>query len=80
MQVIAKIHNDFPTKFGLPRQSGLVSEVRSMIVFEPASMPSATGAFSLVMMLEERRDHHEFHLRAPVETFSEESDLVSTRP
>ena len=36
MQVIAKIHNDFPTKFGLPRQSGLVSEVRSMIVFEPA--------------------------------------------
>ena len=35
MNVIARIHNDFPTKFGLPRQSGLVSEVRSMIVFEP---------------------------------------------
>ncbi|MBQ7305258.1 MAG: SAM-dependent methyltransferase, partial [Clostridia bacterium] len=35
MHVIARIHNDFPTKFGLPRQSGLVNEVRSMIVFEP---------------------------------------------
>jgi len=35
MRVIARIQNDFPTKFGLPRQSGLVSELRSMIVFEP---------------------------------------------
>lgn len=35
MRIIARIHNDFPTKFGLPRQSGLVSELRSMIVFEP---------------------------------------------
>ena len=35
MHVIARIHNDFPTKFGLPRQSGLVSGLRSMIVFEP---------------------------------------------
>lgn len=35
MQAIAHIHNDFPTKFGLPRQSGLVEEVRSLVVFEP---------------------------------------------
>lgn len=35
MHIIARIHNDFPTKFGLPRQSGLVNELRSMIVFEP---------------------------------------------
>jgi len=35
VRIIARIHNDFPTKFGLPRQSGLVSELRSMIVFEP---------------------------------------------
>ena len=35
MQVIAYIHNDFKTKFGLPRQSGLVEEVTSVIVFEP---------------------------------------------
>ena len=35
MQVIAKIRNAFPTKFGLPRQSGLVPELISTIVFEP---------------------------------------------
>jgi len=36
MDVIARIHNDFPTKFGLPRQSGLAPSLRSRIVFEPA--------------------------------------------
>lgn len=36
VQVIAHIENDFGTKFGLPRQSGLVEEVGSVIVFEPA--------------------------------------------
>ncbi len=35
MQVIARIRNAFPTKFGLPRQSGLVPELTSTIVFEP---------------------------------------------
>lgn len=35
MQVIAHICSDFPTKFGLPRQSGLVPELRSTVVFEP---------------------------------------------
>ena len=35
MQVIAHISNAFPTKFGLPRQSGLVPELVSTIVFEP---------------------------------------------
>lgn len=35
MKVIAHIHNAFPTKFGLPRQSGLVKELHSTIVFEP---------------------------------------------
>lgn len=35
MQVIARIRNAFPTKFGLPRQSGLVPELISTIVFEP---------------------------------------------
>ena len=32
---IAHIRSDFPTKFGIPRQSGLVKELRSAIVFEP---------------------------------------------
>ena len=36
MEKIAHIRNAFPTKFGLPRQSGLVPELISTIVFEPA--------------------------------------------
>ena len=35
MKIIARIRSDFPTKFGIPRQSGLVRELRSTIVFEP---------------------------------------------
>ena len=35
MQVVARIRNAFPTKFGVPRQSGLVPELTSTIVFEP---------------------------------------------
>lgn len=35
IQIIARIHSDFPSKFGIPRQSGLVPELRSTIVFEP---------------------------------------------
>ena len=35
IKIIAHIRSDFPTKFGLPRQSGLVSELRAEIVFEP---------------------------------------------
>ena len=35
MEVIAHIRNAFPTKFGLPRQSGLVPDLTSTIVFEP---------------------------------------------
>lgn len=35
MKTIAKIHTDFPTKFGIPRQSGLVSSLEATIVFEP---------------------------------------------
>ena len=33
--IIARIHSDFPTKFGIPRQSALVPEIKSRIVFEP---------------------------------------------
>ncbi len=34
MHIIARIHSDFPTKFGIPRQSGL-ADVPARIVFEP---------------------------------------------
>ena len=36
MDVIAVLHSDFPTKFGIPRQSGLAEALQSTIVFEPA--------------------------------------------
>ena len=35
MVPIAHIENDFPTKFGIPRQSGRVGALKARIVFEP---------------------------------------------
>lgn len=35
-KIIARIRTQLPEKFGVPRQSGLVSELRGQIVFEPA--------------------------------------------
>lgn len=35
MQIIAHIRTDFPEKFGIPRQSGLVKELTGKIIFEP---------------------------------------------
>ena len=35
IHIIARIRSDFPTKFGIPRQSGLVEELVGRIVFEP---------------------------------------------
>lgn len=35
LNIIARIHSEFPSKFGIPRQSGLVPSLRARIVFEP---------------------------------------------
>ena len=35
MKTIARIHTDFPTKFGIPRQSGIIASLQATIVFEP---------------------------------------------
>lgn len=35
LQVIGHLHSDFQAKFGIPRQSGLVEELRSRLVFTP---------------------------------------------
>lgn len=35
MKIIARVESDFPTKFAIPRQSGIVPELKSRIVFEP---------------------------------------------
>ncbi len=34
MKIIARIENDYTSKFGIPRQSGLVDEVISKVIFE----------------------------------------------
>ena len=36
MRPIARIHSQFPGKFGIPRQSGLVPALRATVVLEPA--------------------------------------------
>ncbi|MBE5938231.1 MAG: tRNA (N6-threonylcarbamoyladenosine(37)-N6)-methyltransferase TrmO [Lachnospiraceae bacterium] len=35
-KIIARIYNDYETKFGIPRQSGIVNESESVIIFEPS--------------------------------------------
>ena len=35
LKVIARMESDFGAKFGVPRQSGLVEELRATLVFEP---------------------------------------------
>jgi tRNA-Thr(GGU) m(6)t(6)A37 methyltransferase TsaA len=35
IRIIARMKSDFPTKFGIPRQSGLVEQLHSTIIFEP---------------------------------------------
>lgn len=35
MRAVAHIESDFPTKFGIPRQAGLVAELTATVVFEP---------------------------------------------
>lgn len=35
LRAIARIHSDFPEKFGIPRQSGLVEDLQAEIIFEP---------------------------------------------
>lgn len=32
---IAQIHSDFPSKFGIPRQSGIADALKATIIFEP---------------------------------------------
>ena len=35
LDIIARIRSDFPEKFGIPRQAGIVEQLRAKIVFEP---------------------------------------------
>ena len=35
LEKIAVIRSDFPEKFGIPRQSGIIEELKAEIIFEP---------------------------------------------
>ena len=35
IKIIARIRSDFPEKFGIPRQSGLIDALTAEVVFEP---------------------------------------------
>ena len=55
MKPIAYIHTDLPEKFGIPRQSGLVKELKGKIIFEPEyrSMDAVKGleGFNYIWLL-----------------------------
>lgn len=62
LQVIARIHTELPEKFGVPRQSGLVPQLRGRIVFEaglpePGRRPGAGGFLPSLAHLAVLRGH-----------------------
>lgn len=54
-RTVARIQSDFPSKFGVPRQSGLVPELTARIVFEPefrtADAVRGLGGFSHIWLI-----------------------------
>ncbi len=73
MEIIARIHTDFPTKFGVPRQSGLVNALKGYLVFEPPYRnPDALRGlegFSHIWLIwqfsQARREHWSATVRPP---------------
>lgn len=73
MKIIAHIRTDFPDKFGIPRQSGMIEELCGMIIFEPEfCRPEALRGleeFSHIWLLwkfsENKRDHWDATVRPP---------------
>lgn len=72
-KVIAKIHTDFQTKFGIPRQSGLVEGLTGRIVMEPpyrsAEAFRGLEGFSHIWILwdfsENKREHWSATVKPP---------------
>lgn len=73
MKIIAYIHTDFPDKFGIPRQSGLVKELTGKIVFVPEYRnPEAVRGldeFSYIWLLwkfsESKKEHWSATVKPP---------------
>ncbi len=85
--VVAKIHTEFQDKFGIPRQSGLVSSLRGEIVFEPEfrSMDAVRGLeeFSYIWLLWEfskaKRDNYALTVTPPRLGGKERKGVFATR-
>ena len=45
MNVIARVHSDFSTKFGIPRQSRLVDTPARVVLEPPYNLPDAVRAW-----------------------------------
>lgn len=73
MKIIARIETDFPEKFGIPRQSGLVEELKGTIVFEPEYRKSESlkglEGYNYIWLLWQfegvERDHWSVTVRPP---------------
>ncbi len=87
MIVVAKINTEFKDKFGIPRQSGLVSSLRAEIVFEPEfrSMDAIRGLeeFSHIWLLwefsEAKRDNYALTVAPPRLGGKERKGVFATR-
>lgn len=70
IDVIAYIETDFPEKFGIPRQSGLVEDLQGKIVFEPEyrSMDAVKGleGFDYIWLLWEFQNEKAKNWKATV--------------
>jgi tRNA-Thr(GGU) m(6)t(6)A37 methyltransferase TsaA len=70
MKIIAYIYTDFPEKFGIPRQSGLIEELKGRIVFEPEyRIPEAVKGlekFNYIWLLWQFQDTEREHWSATV--------------
>ncbi len=85
--VVAKIHTEFTDKFGIPRQSGLVSSLRGEIVFEPEfrSMDAVRGLeeYSHIWLLWEfskaKRDNYALTVTPPRLGGKEKKGVFATR-
>ena len=87
MKAIAHIYTDFNTKFGLPRQSGLVEEIKGKIIFEKEySIPEAFKGledFSHIWLLwefsESKKDSWRPTVRPPLLGGNKRMGVFATR-
>lgn len=87
IKAIAHIRTEFPDKFGIPRQSGLVEELRGEIVFEPeyrfADALRGIEGFSHIWLLWEfsecLRDSRSLTVRPPRLGGNERVGVFATR-